>query len=71
MSNVCKLCIWAISFLIAVAIAQLLSLISWSGYLIVIVAAIAYIHGSSNADFRLQIIALGLILGWAKCYFSG
>jgi H+/gluconate symporter-like permease len=59
------------AFLISVAIAQVISLFNWSGLILAIAATIIYLVGQKEKSIQLQVISIGLILGWAKCYFVG
>ncbi len=55
----------------AAAIAQLISLLPWSFLVIAMAATIAYTIGQKENSMILQVIAMGLIFGWTKCYFAG
>ncbi len=71
MSQICKLLIWMCGFIIASAIAQLISLLPWSFLVVGISAVITYSQGKNSNSMLLQIIAIGLAFGWGRCYFLG
>lgn len=71
MSQICRLLIWICGFVIASAIAQLISLLPWSALIIGVAATVTYSQGKSNGDMLLQVIATGLAFGWLKCFFLG
>jgi hypothetical protein len=71
MSQICKILIWMCSFLVASAVAQLISLLPWSFLVVGVSAVIIYSQGKNSNSMLLQIIAVGLAFGWGKCYFLG
>ncbi|MBD2491948.1 hypothetical protein [Aulosira sp. FACHB-615] len=71
MSEVCKLLTWICGFIIASAIAQLISLLPWSFLVIGVAAVITYWQGKTSDSKLLQVVAIGLAFGWCKCYFAG
>ncbi|MFK0731377.1 MAG: hypothetical protein ACFKPT_02800 [Gloeotrichia echinulata GP01] len=71
MSQISRILKWTCAFAIAAAVAQLLSLLPWSFWVVGIVAAIAYSVGFKQDDWQLQIIASGLIFGLLKCFYGG
>lgn len=71
MSQVCTLLTWMCGFLVACAFAQIISLLPWSILIVGVAAVITYIKGKSDNSMLLQVIAIGLSLGWCKCYFLG
>ncbi|YAF99209.1 MAG: hypothetical protein AB3A66_27445 (plasmid) [Nodularia sp. CChRGM 3473] len=71
MSEICRLLIWICGFVIASAIAQLISLLPWSALVIGVSATIIYSQGKNSNSMLLQVIAVGLAFGWGKCYFLG
>jgi hypothetical protein len=71
MSQICKIGRFLCAFIMAGAIAQLVSLLPWSLLVVGVAATIAYTTGQKENSMILQVIAIGLIFGWAKCYFAG
>jgi 4-hydroxybenzoate polyprenyltransferase len=71
MSEICRLLIWICGFVIASAIAQLISLLPWSALVIGVATTVTYSQGKSKNSMLLQVIAVGLAFGWVKCYFLG
>jgi hypothetical protein len=71
MSQICRLLIWICAFLIASAIAQLISLLPWSLLVLGVGATAAYSKGKTDNSMLLQVIAVGLAFGWMKCSFAG
>jgi hypothetical protein len=71
MSQICKLLIWMCGFIIASAVAQLISLLPWNVLVVGVAAIITYYQGKNSNSMLLQVIAVGLVFGWSKCYFVG
>lgn len=71
MSQICRLLIWICAFLIASAVAQLISLLPWSILVVVVGVIVTYSQGKTDNSMLLQVIAVGLAFGWMKCYFAG
>lgn len=71
MSQICRVLTWMSAFVIACAFAQIISLLPWSILIVGVAAVITYILGKSDNSMLLQVIAIGLSLGWCKCYFLG
>ena len=71
MSQVCRVLQWMCGFVIAIAIAQLLTLLPWSQVTVGIPAVVLYSYGHQTDSKELQITAAGLAFGWAKCFFAG
>nr|MDZ8061882.1 hypothetical protein [Nostoc sp. EkiNYC01] len=70
-SEICKILQSVCAFIIATAIAQIVATFPWSQVPIGIAAAIFYSKGHQSNSIALQVIAVGLVFGWAKCYFAG
>jgi hypothetical protein len=71
MSQICRLLIWICAFLIASAAAQLISLLPWSILVVGVGVVVTYCKGKADNSMLLQVIAIGLVFGWMKCYFAG
>ncbi|BAZ33768.1 hypothetical protein NIES4074_62820 (plasmid) [Cylindrospermum sp. NIES-4074] len=71
MSQICKLLIWICAFVIAMAVAQLISLLPWSSVVVGVGAFITYSIGKADNAMLLQVIAAGLAFGWIKCFLVG
>ncbi len=71
MSQICRLLIWICGFVIASAIAQLISLLPWSILVVGVGVVATYSKGKADNSMLLQVIAIGLVFGWIKCYFAG
>ncbi|BAY93783.1 hypothetical protein NIES37_38710 [Tolypothrix tenuis PCC 7101] len=71
MSQICRLLTSICGFLVASALAQLISLLPWSFLVIGVAAVITYSKGKTDNSMLLQVIAIGLAFGWMKCYFAG
>jgi 4-hydroxybenzoate polyprenyltransferase len=71
MSQICRLLIWICGFVIASAIAQLISLLPWSVLVVGVATVVTYSQGKADNSMLLQVIAIGLAFGWMKCYFAG
>jgi hypothetical protein len=67
MSEVCKLLRLSAAFLICVAIAQLISYLPKSIYIIGASCVISYLVGKSGDALLFQVIAAGLAVGWIRC----
>lgn len=75
MTKFCQLVVWVCSFLIAVAIAQVIaSFGNWGTPVVLTIAGITYLYATTlgnKESLHFQVIAVGLALGWAKCYYGG
>lgn len=75
MTKFCQLVVWVCSFLVAVAIAQVVSSFgNWGTPVTLTIAGITYLYATTlgNKDgLHFQVVSVGLVLGWAKCYFGG
>lgn len=75
MTKFCQLVVWVCSFTMAVAIAQVItSFGNWGTPVVLTIAGITYIYATTlgnNDSLHFQVIAVGLVLGWAKCYYGG
>ena len=67
LSIVCKYIGLIAAFLICVAIAQLISLLPQSIYIIGVSCIISYLVGKSGDTLLFQVIAAGLVVGWVRC----
>ncbi len=56
MSQICKILIWMCSFLVASAVAQLISLLPWSFLVVGVSAVIIYSQGKNSNSMLLQVI---------------
>jgi hypothetical protein len=71
MSLLCRLLIWMCGFIIASAVAQLISLLPYNALVVGVGVVITYSQGKNSNSMLLQIIATGLAFGWGKCFFLG
>ncbi|MCC5666978.1 hypothetical protein LC653_24575 [Nostoc sp. CHAB 5784] len=71
MSLLCRLLIWMCGFIIASAVAQLISLLPYNTLVVGVGVVITYSQGKNSNSMLLQIIAIGLAFGWGKCFFLG
>ena len=71
MSLLCRLLIWMCGFIIASAVAQLISLLAYNTLVVGVGVVITYSQGKNSNSMLLQIIAIGLAFGWGKCFFLG
>jgi hypothetical protein len=69
--KICRILKWVCAFVVAAAIATLISPLPLGLWLIVFSAAISYLVGKSNDDWQLQMIAAGLIFGAVKWHYGG
>ncbi|AUB42158.1 hypothetical protein COO91_09762 (plasmid) [Nostoc flagelliforme CCNUN1] len=58
-------------FIIASAVAQLISLLPYNALVVGVAVVITYSQGKNSNSMLLQIIAIGLAFGWGKCFFLG
>lgn len=71
MSQFCRVLQWMCAFLIAIAIAQLLTLLPWSQFTVGLPAIVLYTYGHQSDSKEFQLAATGLVFGWFKCFFAG
>jgi hypothetical protein len=71
MSEICNLLTLMCGFVISSAIAQLTALLPWSALVVGVAATITYSQGKSSNSMLLQVVAIGLVFGWARCSFLG
>lgn len=64
MSQICRLLIWMCGFIIASAVAQLISLLPYNALVVGVAVVITYSQGKNSNSMLLQIIAIGLAFGW-------
>jgi hypothetical protein len=70
-SEICKVLQSVFGFIVASAIAQLIAVLPHSQYPIAIATIICYLKGHQGSSLTLQVVAVGLVFGWGKCYFVG
>ena len=58
------------AFIISFASAQVVALLPWSSLVIGVAATIAYMLGQKDGSILMQVIAVGLIAGWTKCFIG-
>lgn len=70
MSQICKVLRWMCAFIISFASAQVVALLPWSSLVVGVAATIAYMIGQKDSSILMQVIAIGLVSGWAKCFIG-